>query len=121
LRRCFWENPGNAQLRERRPDRVEHRQNPAGRREPGNAKSGAKKRPLSSMVAERGELPLSNPAETINLAGIADPGIGWCLGSVYALAAVRCRTHIRTADPAAGSDRERRSGKRCWELCDGCR
>jgi len=70
------------------------------------------------MAAERGELPLSNPAETINLAGIAEPGIGWCLGCVYALAAVRCQTHIRTADPAAGSDRERRSGKRCWELCD---
>ena len=54
-------------------------------------------------------LPLSNSAETIILAGNAEPGIGPVTGraraAVYALAAVQCRTHIQEADPAEGSDR----------------
>jgi hypothetical protein len=38
------------------------------------------------------------------------------------LAAVRRQTHIPGADPANGSDRERRSGKkRCWVLRGGSR
>jgi ATP-dependent Clp protease adaptor protein ClpS len=38
--------------------------------------------------------------------------------SLSALAAIRRQSHIPVADPVNGSDRERRSGKRCWVLCD---
>jgi hypothetical protein len=38
--------------------------------------------------------------------------------SLSALATIRRRSHIAIADPVSGSDRERRSGKRCWVLCD---
>ena len=41
-------------------------------------------------------------------------------GSLSALAAIRRQSHIPIADPVNGSDRERRSGKRCWVLCGGC-
>jgi ATP-dependent Clp protease adaptor protein ClpS len=57
---------------------------------------------------------LSNPAETINLGPDSRAGNragrGSCQGNVNALAAIRRQTHIPGADPANGSDRERRSG-----------
>jgi len=69
---------------------------------------------------------LSNPAETINLGTDSRAGNragrGSRQGSVNALAAVRRQTHIPGADPANGSERERRSGKmRCWVHRGGSR
>jgi hypothetical protein len=72
------------------------------------------RRPADRSIA------LSNPARLINLCRIAEPGLGrrkLYLAGNCALAADRGRTHIPAIDSAGGSaGRERRSGKRVWEL-----
>jgi len=68
--------------------------------------------------------PLSNREEKINLGPDSRAGNragrGSHQGSLSALAAIRRQSHIPIAAPANGSDRARRSGKRCWVLCGGC-